>query len=171
MVIWCPTQHLKHLSDTFWLVIYFLKKKGKTIKLFTATSDRTSTEFKFTETVLLTSSSEDVFTNVVPADFNGDTQMDLFVTTQKLPASNTAVNGCVYWGSLSKGSILGKLQKNYLPTVAQMSHMFTFDESCLLATVFIVEVFIWSINLCYTYICNTYTCIEALIRLKFHWCF
>lgn len=85
-----------------------------------------------------------MFTNVVPADFNGDTQMDLFVTTQKLPASNTAVNGCIYWGSLSKGSVLGKLQKNYLPTVAlvQMSHMFTSDESCLLAAVFIVEVFI-----------------------------
>lgn len=142
-----PMQHLKHLSDTFCflLIIYlFFEKKGKTLKLFTATSDRTSTEFKFTETVLLTSSSEDVFTNIVPADFNGDTQMDLFVTTQKLPASNTAVNGCVYWGSLSKGSILGKLQKNYLPTVAlvQMSHMFTSDESCLLAAVFIVEVFI-----------------------------
>lgn len=101
---------------------FFFNKKGKTLKLFTATSDRTSTEFKFTETVLLTSSSEDVFTNVVPADFNGDTQMDLFVTTQKLPASNTAVNGCVYWGSLSKGSILGKLQINYLPTCPEVTH-------------------------------------------------
>lgn len=161
--------YLTHLFSFDYLFIFW--KKGKTIKLFTATSDRTSTEFKFTETVLLTSSSEDVFTNVVPADFNGDTQMDLFVTTQKLPASNTAVNGCVYWGSLSKGSILGKLQINYLPTVAlvQMSHRFTSDKSCLLAAVFIVEVFIWSINLCYTYICTTY--IEALIRLKFNWCY
>lgn len=128
IVIWSfVAQHLKHLSDTlmtfcFLLTIYLFfcfLKKGKTLKLFTATSDRTSTEFKFTETVLLTSSSEDVFTNVVPADFNGDTQMDLFVTTQKLPASNTAVNGCVYWGSLSKGSILGKLQ---LPTSLYRCH-------------------------------------------------
>ncbi|XP_052712259.1 T-cell immunomodulatory protein-like [Crassostrea angulata] len=91
--------------------IFTLSDDGKTLKLFTATSDRTSTEFKFTETVLLTSSSEDVFTNVVPADFNGDTQMDLFVTTQKLPASNTAVNGCIYWGSLSKGSVLDHSDK------------------------------------------------------------
>lgn len=102
--------YLKHFVF-FWFKLI----QGKTIKLFTATSDRTSTEFKFTETVLLTSSSEDVFTSVVPADFNGDTQMDLFVTTQKLPASNTAVNGCVYWGSLSKGSILGTWKKKTYP--------------------------------------------------------
>ena len=86
------------------IYLYFL---GKTVNLFTATSDRTSSEFKFQETVLLKSDSDTIFTSVVPADFNGDTQMDLFVTTQKPSVSDTAVNGCVYWGSSSRGS-LGK---------------------------------------------------------------
>ncbi|XP_022344264.2 T-cell immunomodulatory protein-like [Crassostrea virginica] len=85
--------------------IFTLSNDGKTINLFTATSDRTSSEFKFQETVLLKSDSDAIFTSVVPADFNGDTQMDLFVTTQKPSVSDTAVNGCVYWGSSSRGSL------------------------------------------------------------------
>ncbi|XP_061162912.1 T-cell immunomodulatory protein-like [Saccostrea echinata] len=85
--------------------IFVLSDDGKTLKLFSATSDRTSSEFKFEEKVLLKTKSDVVITNVVPADFNGDTQMDLFLTMQNVQASSLAVNGCVYWGSPSKGNI------------------------------------------------------------------
>lgn len=86
--------------------MYVYLISGKTIKLFSATSDRTSSEFKFEERVLLKTVPDVVFTSIVPADFNGDTQMDLFVTTQNVVKSLTsAVNGCVYWGSPSTGSL------------------------------------------------------------------
>ncbi|XP_060074533.1 T-cell immunomodulatory protein-like [Ylistrum balloti] len=86
----------------------------KNIDIFVITDGGTSVQVLLTSmenepfksvTLLKNSSSIGIISNVVPADFDGDTQMDLLVTRKVDTSTKYSVKVQIYWGMLTTDSL------------------------------------------------------------------
>ncbi|KAL4234417.1 T-cell immunomodulatory protein [Mactra antiquata] len=80
--------------------VFVISSDGKSLLMYTAASDK-----QFTRVTLLNNNTidPDVFiTSVVPADFDGDLQMDILVTLRAKGDESYKVSPRIYWGQGSK---------------------------------------------------------------------
>ncbi|CAG2250154.1 ITFG1 [Mytilus edulis] len=78
--------------------LFVIGDAGTSVKIYLATKEVTSDESKYQEVVLIPGNTANgtVITSVVPADFDGDNQMDILVTRQLKDVTGVRVQ--IYWG-------------------------------------------------------------------------
>ncbi|XP_076113083.1 T-cell immunomodulatory protein-like isoform X4 [Mytilus galloprovincialis] len=78
--------------------LFVIGDAGTSVKIYLATKEVTSDESKYQEVVLIPGNTANgtVITSVVPADFDGDNQMDILVTRQLKDVLGVRVQ--IYWG-------------------------------------------------------------------------
>jgi hypothetical protein len=77
----------------FWFLIL-----GTSVKLYLSTKEVATDEIKYEENLLIDRNTANgtIITSVVPADFDGDNQMDLLVTRSQTGSTNLKVE--IHWG-------------------------------------------------------------------------
>lgn len=78
--------------------IFVIGDGGTSVKLYLSTKEVTTDESKYEEKLLIDGNTANgtIITSVVPADFDGDNQMDLLVTRSQTGSTNLKVE--IHWG-------------------------------------------------------------------------
>ncbi|KAK6186117.1 hypothetical protein SNE40_008215 [Patella caerulea] len=85
--------------------VFILSDDGKSIQLVLGTTEKIDASYSEKELISKSQTNDTYIVNVVPADFDGDSMMDVMVTRRNEGVTDGPLQVVIYWGNILKSNL------------------------------------------------------------------